>query len=409
LTGPLLLVESNTTGTGRRFAQRARDLGVEPVLVTADPARYPYARLDGLRTEVADTFDEAAVCAVARRMGAAGITSSSEYFVASAAAAARAVGLSGPEPDVIRACRDKASQRRRLKAAGEPVPRFAAARDAESAVHEALGIGFPVVVKPVHGSGSVGVRLCTDAESTARQAAALTRGSADERGLNVSSEVLVEEYMPGAEYSVEVFGGVAVMVVAKYLGPPPAFVEIGHDLPAPVSGADAALLRDRAERAVAALGLRWGAVHVELRMCAGSARVVEVNPRLAGGMIPELVRRVAGIDLVAEQVRAALGMNRGAYPDRSGGAASIRFLVADRHGELGDDEALVRALAAAREVPGVVDVAFTASAAAAVAPAQDFLGRLGYVIAEAGTPAATAEAAERGLESLKKALGEAGS
>lgn len=33
----LLLVESNTTGTGRLFARRARELGYEPVLAAADP------------------------------------------------------------------------------------------------------------------------------------------------------------------------------------------------------------------------------------------------------------------------------------------------------------------------------------------------------------------------------------
>ncbi|MEU4062611.1 hypothetical protein AB0F25_09270 [Streptomyces wedmorensis] len=54
---PLLLVESNTTGTGRQFAQRARACGAEPVLPATDPARYPYAAEDGLRTVVVDTAD----------------------------------------------------------------------------------------------------------------------------------------------------------------------------------------------------------------------------------------------------------------------------------------------------------------------------------------------------------------
>ena len=62
MSTPLLLfVESNTTGTGRQFAQRARALGAEPVLLSADPARYPYAAQDGLRTVVVDTADDDAL------------------------------------------------------------------------------------------------------------------------------------------------------------------------------------------------------------------------------------------------------------------------------------------------------------------------------------------------------------
>jgi biotin carboxylase len=407
LIGPLLLVESNTTGTGRQFAQCARDLGVEPVLVTADASRYPYVALDGLRTERADTSDEAAVRAVAWRTGAAGVTSSSEYYIAGAAAIARALGLPGPAPEAIRQCRDKSVQRRRLCEAGEPSPRFAVVRDAEAAVHEARQIGFPVVVKPVQGSGSVGVLRCADAAETARHVAALSAAATNERGQAVSSDVLVEEYLPGPEYSVEVYDGAVVMIVAKHLSSPPAFVEIGHDLPAPVEGADAAQVRDRAERAVAALGLGWGAVHVELRMHRGLARVIEVNPRLAGGMIPELVRRATGIDLVAGQVRAALGLAPMAALAPAAGAASIRFLVADRDGVLEEEETCAEILAAARQVPGVVDVLLTAPAGAAVTPARDFRGRLGHVIAEATTAAAAAQAAADGLDLLRKVLGKA--
>ena len=92
----------------------------------------------------------------------AGVTSSSEYSVATAAEAARALGLPHPDPDAVRDCRDKPTQRRRLAAAGLPGPAFGAAGSAAAAVAAAARVGYPVVVKPVSGSGSIGVRRCAD-------------------------------------------------------------------------------------------------------------------------------------------------------------------------------------------------------------------------------------------------------
>ncbi|WP_435973625.1 ATP-grasp domain-containing protein [Streptomyces sp. Qhu_M48] len=395
----LLLVESNTTGTGRQFAQRARGLGTEPVLLSADPARYPYAAEDGLRTVVVDTADDdalwAAVTALAAGAPVAGVLSSSEYYVATAAGLARRLGLPGPSADAVRACRDKALQRRTLTEAGVPVPRFSVAGTVAEAIAAAQWLGGPVVVKPVQGSGSLGVRLCRDRDEVAEHAGSLLAATVNERGLATPGVVLVEQYLTGREFSVEVFGEDVVATVAKHVGAPPVFVETGHDVPAVLPAARSASLVDSAVHAVKALGLGWGAAHVELRLDGDVARVIEVNPRLAGGMIPELVRRARGVDLVGAQVRAALGapVDLTGTPDAAG-AASIRFLTA------GSDSVLthvVTAESAARAVPGVVDAAFYRPAGTPVVPAEDFRGRVGHVIAVGTDPGETAEVAGTAL------------
>jgi len=404
----LLLVESNTTGTGRHFAHCARDLGVEPVLVTAHPDRYPYVALDGLRVERADTADAAAVLATARRLAAAepvlGVTSSSEYYIATAAAAARALGLPGPDEKAVRTCRDKAAQRRRLGEAGVQQPQYDVVDDVPGALAVARRLGFPVVVKPVHGSGSLGVRACADEAETARHAAVLTAATVNERGVAVPPDFLVEELLPGAEFSVEVFEGAALVVVAKHLGELPTFVETGHDVPAAVTPKRAALLSDCAEHAVAALGLGWGAAHVELRLDGDRPAVVEVNPRLAGGMIPDLVRRTRGVDLVADQVRAAVGLGPAGAAGARGGAAAIRFLTADHDALLAGPELTDELLGAVRGLPGVVDAVLYAAAGTRVARATDFRGRLGHVIAQAAFGPEAACSAQRGRDLLSRSL-----
>lgn len=182
----LLLIESNTTGTGRLFARRAAQRGVEPVLLCADPGRYPYAAEDGLRTVTVDTADEAAlwmaVSELAGEAPIAGVLTSSEYYVPTAAAVAARLGLPGPEAEAVRACRDKSEQRRILAGAGVGVPGFAVVDEVVGAVAAAEACRLPVVVKPVQGSGSLGVRLCADAGEVAEHARTLLAATVNERG-----------------------------------------------------------------------------------------------------------------------------------------------------------------------------------------------------------------------------------
>lgn len=404
----LLLVESNTTGTGRLFARRAAELGVVPVLLCADPGRYPYAAEDRLRTVTVDTSDEDALWAAVRTLedGAtvAGVLTSSEYYVPTAAALAYRFGLPGPSADAVRACRDKAEQRRALTGAGVGSAGFAAVSEVAGALAAARSIGLPVVVKPVQGSGSLGVRLCTDLDEVAEHAGTLLSATVNERGITAPGRILVEEYLTGPEFSVEVFGTEAVVTVAKHVGPLPAFVETGHDVPAALTGEQEIALRETAVRAVRALGLGWGAAHVELRLTGTrTAQVIEVNPRLAGGMIPELVRRACGIDLIRAQVLAALG----AAPEleRTGHArASIRFLTCDRDGILAPSAVLHEAVDRARTVPGTVETLLYRAPDEPVGPAEDFRGRVGHVIAVADRSGRAAEAADRGVALLGEAV-----
>ncbi|MEV6583966.1 ATP-grasp domain-containing protein [Streptomyces sp. NPDC051582] len=404
----LLLVESNTTGTGRQFARHAGALGFRPVLFCTDPGRYPYVAEDAVRTLVVDTADDAAVLAAARSLREqapiAGVTSSSEYYIATAAATARALGLCGPSAGAVRECRDKALQRRRLYEADVAVPRHERVSSADEARAAAHRIGYPVVLKPVQGSGSLGVRLCADAEEVSAHAAALTSAAVNERGVAVPRDVLVEEYLRGAEFSVEVFGHTPVAVVAKHLGPLPDFVELGHDVPAPLPADAAALLRDQAVRAVKALGLGWGAAHVELRMDGDDVRVVEVNPRLAGGMIPELVRHALAIDLVAWQIGAAVGAPATETPPAAARTAAIRFLTSDRPGFIADRIRTDRALEAARSVPDAQSAVLYRAPGDPVEPALDFRGRLGHVIASGADAALAGAAADEALRELAGAL-----
>ncbi len=151
--------------------------------------------------------------------------------------------------------------------------------------------------------------------------------------------------------------------------------------------------------ALRVLGLGWGTAHVELRLGPAGPTVIEVNPRLAGGLIPELVRSSLGIDLVRQTVRAAAGRVPDLEPARARGAA-IRFAAVVGPSRVASWEPV----AAARGVAGVVDARLYLPVDAVVEPRGDFRDRVGHVLATAGTAEEAARAAERALALLSGAI-----
>lgn len=135
-------------------------------------------------------------------------------------------------------------------------------------------------------------------------------------------------------------------------------------------------LEDLVRRAVEAVGIELGATHTEVRLAEDGPALIEINARMAGGMIPELIRLATGTELLEQQLRVALGRSPepAAEPTRHAG---IQFLLADREGEL----AGVDGADQARDIDGVDRVVVTARPGAAVRPPRDAYDRLGYVIA----------------------------
>ncbi|MEU9480646.1 hypothetical protein [Streptomyces sp. NPDC048191] len=83
-------------------------------------------------------------------------------------------------------------------------------------------------------------------------------------------------------------------------------------------------LRQTVERAVRALGLTHTVAHVGLRLTERGPRITGVAPHLPGDLIPWLVERATGVDLVAAALALACGAAVEVTPTRQR-AAAIRF------------------------------------------------------------------------------------
>jgi biotin carboxylase len=230
-----------------------------------------------------------------------------------------------------------------LEAAGLPVPRYQLLRRPED-FRQLATWRFPLVLKPVAMMGSRGVVRVDDYAELPRLAH--VPFSADE-DMRIEGELwsmaelfdiprlaLAEEYVSGPEYSAEgeVAGGAYRLfgIAKKISGPPPYFDEVAHVFPAPdLDQGDVARVREVVAAAHRALGLRNAMTHTEFRLAAAGVVIMEVNARLAGGHIPDLVEAVTGCDLVERAVARACGVDEPALQTAvAGRSAAAVFLLA---------------------------------------------------------------------------------
>jgi len=341
----VFFVESPRTGAGQDAARVLASWGCKTVILVDRPAKLDQFLIDdyaaiGTQIVECDTTSAIAIVEKARALGGdsiAGLTSVYEYYVAVAAEAAQILGLPSADPVAVRRCRSKVMTREACSKDHALNPRFALASDAQDAVTSATIIGLPVVVKPVDLTGSVFVRRCDSGEEVERVASHIL--SVDKYlGSAMTHTVAVEEYLEGAEFSVECFGGRALGVTAKTSGALPYFVELAHQFPARIEDNTERLIIDTAERALDAVGLTWGPAHVEVKFSDVSLRtprLVEVNPRVGGDRVPELVRLALGVDLIAMHMAAVVGRDYDGAPVSSPmGGAAIRFVQMPDKGRL---------------------------------------------------------------------------
>ena len=179
------------------------------------------------------TADASAVHAVLKTLGPlAGVTTTSEYYLDLCARLAEEHGLPGNPHDAVAACRNKILTRAALRSAGLPQPRSAFVADPCDAAIVVQNIGLPCVVKPVDGSGSELVRLCSTLDAVAEQVAQIVAVKQNARGLPTAGVALIEEFVDGPEHSAEMFSECGrhhlVGVTRKQLGPVDELLDQRH-------------------------------------------------------------------------------------------------------------------------------------------------------------------------------------
>jgi len=387
-----LLLLPTTTYRTQAFLDAAGALGVEVVCASERPNVFEARAPDGLLTLDFDDPDAAAegVRRFAETFPIDAVVGVDDRTTVAAAAIAERLGLPANPVGAVAAARDKLEMRRRLVAAGVPVPRFEPVSLDDDPAPVARAATYPCVLKPLALSASRGViRADTPLEFVAavQRIARILAGAGD-----TSRTLLAEEFVPGAEVALEgLLVGGALQTLALFDKPDPLdgpfFEETIYVTPSRLPEPVQAELATMTARAAAALGLRDGPVHAELRVGPRGPRVIEVAARSIGGLCSRALRFGTGMTLEELILRHALGRKIESY-ERERRPAGVMMLPIPRAGRL----QAVTGTEAARAVPGVEDIVITTHRGQELVPLPEGWQYLGFVFARADTPEAVEQA-----------------
>ena len=335
--------------------QRAKDRGLD-VILFQHKTKYARQQADLADvTIIGDITDWAVAAKVAHAAyttwGFAACLSLTDPGVAAAARINDAYGLGGTGYAVCQRFQDKLLMRRTMAEAGVGVIGAEPLEGRASIEDFARRYGYPVIVKPTDAAASLGVHRIdgpSEIDAVLSEVDAL-RATGKNRGcgaLFTIGDHVIEEYVPGPEFSVEAFsfaGRHVVVAITEKLMSPTHFAELGHTVPARITEADEAAIEDLIVRFMDVMGLRDGPSHTELKLTPDGPVIIESHNRIAGDRLDELVAAVHGVDLKSYAVAWPFGLVD-ALPGRppADGAASHRVL----HGSAGR----VTAIAGAEEV-----------------------------------------------------------
>lgn len=329
----IIFIESNTSGTGVLFFQKALELGYKPILLTKDSSFYKFD--NDITTYTVDTGDTIKILSCLKKLQdiyeIKGIWSTSEYFIATVAVVAHVLGLPSANPIATIQSRNKLFQREELSNNGFSSPWYYKISCENELNIIADDLKFPCIIKPVDGTGSSGVKLCFSLQEIRETISYLTNRKINERGIKLEEYVLIEEYINGNEFSAEIFNGQVIGFIKKYLGELPYFVEIGHDFPFMFSENQQTYIKHTIEKIVKIFGLTFGPLHVEFRLKNEQVYIIEINPRLAGGYIPQLIYYSYGIDIIKSTLISVIGKDVQLFPISSL-CSAIRFIIVENEG-----------------------------------------------------------------------------
>jgi carbamoylphosphate synthase large subunit len=178
--------------------------------------------------------------------------------------------------------------REQLRNQGIENIRFGLASTVSEAYQVAQKVGFPLVIKPKEGQASLCVGICHNESELKEYFARI--GKNTNQNLSISSEFLVEEYLHGPLFSVELMTTKARNhliwgISDRQLGP--NGVEIAASFPVfPDKYLD---ICHCATAALDAIGFDFGPSHVEIIVTENGPKIVELNLRAGGSGITQLM------------------------------------------------------------------------------------------------------------------------
>jgi ATP-grasp domain len=359
MTTPVCLIINRFSDDYSRYASYVDDLSADLWLISTKIDGLPgFRRHDFSKVDLVSTLDLATITQVLESDPAASaairhVVAVSEYDLELGAAVREYLGVKGYSSEYVRRFRDKVYSKSLVAAGGVRTPEWTPVRPGMTASSIDSMWSYPVVVKPVSGAASAGVRVC------------LNRTELQDKlsGLDPALEWEAETFIAGAVYHCDGYvenGVVGYVSSSRYVGSCTSFND-GQPLGSvSVQNTDEAhILADGVKRTVRALGLDNGVFHLEGFIDQGEFVFLEIGHRPGGGEILPVTHRHGGVDLMSVAVRLSCdlpALQPGTRPRSPEGSYGWVMLSA-----VGQTGRMVRSISARGPLPegvAIIRVAF---------------------------------------------------
>ncbi len=321
-----------------------------------------------------------------------------------AARAAAALGLAHNSVDAVEISNNKHKLRRCLSDHGLPTPHFEILKASDDPAAVAAKCDYPCVLKPLSLSGSRGViRADNESEFVAafnRIAKILTAAGADD-------QILVEGYLIGEEVAFEGLLVDGILTPLAIFDKPdplegPYFEETIYVTPSRHSKEKQDSIAAMVQQAAAAMGLREGPVHAELRVRDTGPEtnergpwIIEIAARSIGGLCSRSLS--FGNDICLEEIILSHAIGR-PIPSliREDQASGVMMIPIPMAGILES----VTGIEAAAAIDNITDVTISIANGQSVRPLPEGDRYLGFIFAKAETPKAVETALRQAHEAL---------
>ena len=312
-----------------------------------------------------------------------------------AAKASKRLGLLHNSPETIRLTGNKLLLRQKLYQNDLPSPTFQKIKLHDNPRALSSKLNYPCVLKPLNLSASQGVIRANNTQEfivAFKKIKKILLNLKMKYETKILPEILIEEYIEGEEVALEgvmINGKLTTLGIFDKPDPleGPYFEETIYVTPSRKSEETQYLIKNMAEQAANAIGLKEGPVHIELRIPPKKEStndkgpcVIEIAARSIGGLCSRSLEFVDGLTLEDIILNHALG--KPILPEREKLSSGVMMIPIPKAGVLERVDGILEAQA----TKGVKDLTITIPIGSNVLPLPEGNKYLGFIFAKDKTP-----------------------
>lgn len=255
---------------------------------------------DSITSQIADLLQDG--------MHLVSVLTQNEYRTGLAAKIATLAGTCFLSEQAAAICRNKSSVRNALRGTSLGTVPFVVNENIRALLSDTEGMDFPVVAKPENDAGSNHVYICRNTEELWDAVSIIGNLKTNHVLQAMGGRTLIERYLEGREFSVEALSDASstrvIAVTEKFTQ---GSVEKAHLVPARISPEERSAIKSFISALHEQLGIRHAVTHTEIKLHEGVPGLIEINGRIGGDNIADLVRLTTRLDLFEAALLLSLG------------------------------------------------------------------------------------------------------